>query len=144
MVFERTACMKLVSKIEPNLRPRFALMFFCAALIGGCQTETVVLSPTMHARVVDGITKKPLARVQVTLLSSDANVSATAYSDAFGFVDMPGLVKQDSIVVSFRTDAPPAAVHALFQRPGYQPYTINSVNGYGFFKGYTDVHLYPE
>ena len=126
-----------------NRRLRYTPIFFCAALLGGCQTEAVVLSPTMHARVVDGTTRKPLAHVQVTLLSRDAAATATAYSNAFGFIDMPGLVGRDS-VVWFMSDTPRASVHALFQRPGYQPYTIDSVNGYGFFKGYTDVRLYPE
>jgi hypothetical protein len=137
--------MKLVLRLgRGNRRPLYALVFFCAALVGGCQTETVVLSPALHARVVDGTTGKPLARVQVTLLSRDATATVTAYSDAFGLVDMRGLVGQDSVVARFTTDTPRAAVHALFQRPGYQPYTIDSVNGYGFFKRYTDVHLYPE
>jgi hypothetical protein len=119
-------------------------VFFCAALLTGCQTEMVVLSPSMHARVIDGTTRKPLAHVRVTLLSRDAAATATAYSDAFGFVDMPGLVGEHNGMFRLTADAPRAAVHAIFERSGYQPYTIDSVNGYGFFKGYTDVHLYRE
>jgi hypothetical protein len=137
--------MKLVFKLDRGNRGlRYALVFFCPALVSSCQTETVVLSPAMHARVVDGTTGKPLAHVRVTLLSRDAAATATAYSDAFGFVDMPVLVGQHSVVFRFTTDTPRAAVHVVFQRPGYQPYTIDSVNGYGFFKGYTNVHLYPQ
>ena|ERR1700731_2370908 len=137
--------MKPVSRLDNgNSGLRYALLFFCAVLVSGCQTETVVLSPSMHARVVDGTTGKPLAHVRVTLLSRDAAATATAYSDTFGFVDMPGLAGEHNSVFMVTTDAPRAAVHAIFERRGYQPYTIDTVNGYGFFKGYTDVHLYHE
>ena len=67
-----------------------------------------------------------------------------AYSDRNGFVDMPGLSGQDNVVLRVMTDTPRAAVHAVFERPGYQPYMIDSVNGYGFFKRHRDVHLYPD
>ena len=123
---------------------RQALACLGAAFLLGCQTEGVVLSPAMHARVVDGLTGKPLDHVRVTLLSRDAPMMATAYSNLNGFVDMPGLPGQDNVVLRFMTDAPRAPVHAIFERSGYQPFTIDPVNGYGFFKGYRDVHLYRE
>ena len=136
--------MKPVFKLDAgNRRLRYASVFFCAALVGGCQTEIFALSPAMHARIVDGMTGKPLARVRVTLVSRDA-APAMAYSNRLGFVDMPGLVGQDNAMFRITADTPRAVVHAVFERPGYQSYTIDSVNGYGFFKGYRDVHLYPE
>jgi len=136
--------MKPVFKLDgDDRRLRYASVLFCAALVGGCQTETFALSPAMHARIVDGMTGKPLDRVRVMLVSRDA-APAMAYSNRLGFVDMPGLVGQDDTVFRFTAATPRAAVHAVFERPGYQPYTIDSVNGYGFFKGYRDVHLYPE
>ena len=119
---------------------RCAALLLCAAFAAGCETETVVLSPAMHARVIDGTTGKPLDRVRVTLVSPDAAASETTYSDAFGFVDMPALTGLQGGV--FTASSPRSAVHALFHRPGYQSYTIDSVNGFGFFKGYTDVHMY--
>lgn len=136
--------MKPVFKLDAGNRClRYASVFFCAALVGGCQTEIFALSPAMHARIVDGMTGKPLARVRVTLVSRDA-APAMAYSNRFGFVDIPGLMGQENAVFRITADNPRAVVHAVFERPGYQSYTIDSVNGYGFFKGYRDVHLYPE
>ena len=136
--------MKPAFKLDSDHRRlRYASVLFCTALVGGCQTETFVLSPAMHARIVDGMTGRPLDRVRVMLVSPDA-ATEIAYSDRFGFVDMPGLVGQDSTVFRITANSPRAAVHAVFERPGYEPYTIDAVNGYGFFKGYRDVHLYPE
>ena len=115
----------------------------CALLAAGCQTQTVLLSPPMHTRIVDGTTKLPLDAVRVTLVSRDTPQVATAWSDRAGYVDLPSLAGQDDSVLRQMTDTPHTAVHAVFQRPGYVTYTIDSVNGYGFFKGYYDVHLYP-
>ena len=137
--------MKLPSRFDPTgLRPGLALAGVCALFVTGCQTQTVVLSPPMHARVIDGETRKPLNDVRVTLISRDGPETATAYSDRAGIVEMPGLLGQNNSVLGVVTAKPRAAVHAVFERPGYATYTIDSVNGYGFFKGYTDVHLYPD
>lgn len=137
--------MKLLRTFHPrSLRLRCALTGFCVLLVAGCETQTVVLSPPMHARVVDGVTRRPLDDVRVTLVSLDGPEVATAYSDQGGFVAMPGLLGHNDIVVGVVTAKPRLAVHAIFERPGYERYTIDSVNGYGFFKGYTDVHLYRE
>jgi hypothetical protein len=136
--------MKLLSKSDRvDLCARYALAALCAALVAGCQTQTIVLSPPMHARVVDGETKRPLDDVRVTLISRDGPETAIAYSDHAGFVDLPGLLAHDNSVLGVITVRQRVAVHAIFEHPGYEPYTIDSVNGYGFFKGYTDVHLYP-
>jgi hypothetical protein len=136
--------MKLLSKFgRVDLSARYALAGVCALSAAGCQTQTFVLSPPMHARVLDGETKRPLGDVRVTLISRDGPETAIAYSDRTGFVDMPGLLGKDNSVLGVITARQRLAVHAVFERPGYEPYTIDSVNGYGFFKGYTDVHLYP-
>jgi len=136
--------MKLLSRFDRVAQcTGYALAAFCAALVAGCQTQTVVLAPPMHARVVDGETRRPLGDVRVTLISRDGPETAIAWSDRLGFVDMPGLLGHDNSVLGVITARQRAAVHAIFERPGYEPYTIDSVNGYGFFKGYTDVHLYP-
>jgi len=127
-----------------NRHKRLALACLCVTLLSGCQTQPVVLSPPMHARVVDGLTGKPLDHVRVTLLSLDAPMSATAYSNGSGFVDMPGLIGQENFASRYFTNTPRAPVHAIFELGGYQPYTIDSWNGYGFFKGYRDVHLYRD
>src|SRR5438270_11992290 len=69
----RIGCMNLVSKSDRGDRcVRQALACLSAALLIGCQTEAVVLSPAMHTRVVDGLAGKPLDHVRVTLLSRDA------------------------------------------------------------------------
>lgn len=137
--------MNRLSKSSPaTLTLQCCAAGLCALLATACQTQTVVLSPPMHARVVDGLTRRPLAAVRVTLLSRDGPETAMAYTDTAGYVDMPGLLGQNNSVLGITTARPRAAVHAIFDRPGYEPYTIDSVNGYGFFKGYTDVHLYPE
>jgi hypothetical protein len=98
----------------------------------------------MHTRIVDGLTGKPLDHVRVTLLSRDAPVSLTEYSDSHGIVDMPGLAGQDNLAFRFLTDTPRAPVHALFESPGYAPYVLDGVNGYGFFRGYRNVRLFPD
>jgi hypothetical protein len=98
----------------------------------------------MHARVVDGVTGRPLDAVQVTLLSKDAPDSITGYSDRTGAVALPPLLAPDQPVLRAWTDTPHLAVRAVFQRPGYDTYTIDSVNGYGFFRGYSPVRLFPE
>jgi hypothetical protein len=137
--------MKLAARFCPHhalLRP--ALACVSAAFLLGCQTQPIILSPPLHTRIVDGVTGKPLARVRVTLLSRDAPASTTAYSDWRGIVDMPGLAGRENIAFRFLNDAPPASVHALFERPGYAPYMIDAVNGYGFFKGYHDVRLFRD
>lgn len=137
--------MKNSSKSGPmGLRVRPALAGACVLLAAGCQTETVVLSPPMHARVLDGATRLPLDGVRVTLVSRDSPEAVTAFSDRHGFVDMPPLTGPDNTILRHMTDTPRSAVHAIFQRPGYETYTIDSVNGYGFFKGYDDIHLYPS
>lgn len=137
--------MQLLRTFHPrDLRPRWALTGLCVLLTAGCETQTVVLSPPMHARVVDGATRRPLDDVRVTLISLDGPEVATAYSDQTGFVDMPGLLGHNDTVAGVVTAKPRLAVHAIFDLPGYGRYTIDSVNGYGFFKGYTDVHLYRE
>lgn len=137
--------MKILPAFHPRgLRLRCALGGLCVLLVAGCETQPVVLSPPMHARVVDGTTRTPLDDVRVTLVSLDGPEVTTAYSDEAGFVDMPGLLGHNNIVVGVVTAKPRLAVHAIFERPGYERYTIDSVNGYGFFKGYTDVHLYRE
>jgi hypothetical protein len=135
--------MKLPSRLDPHPHLGFVLVGLGALFVACCQTQTVVLSPPMHTRIVDGTTGKPIDRVRVMLVSHDA-APAMAYSNRLGFVDMPGLVGQHSTAFRLTADTPRAAVHAVFERPGYQPYTIDSVNGYGFFKGYRDVHLFPE
>lgn len=137
--------MKLLSDLK-DLRLGCALAAACAVFVSGCQSETVAveLSPPMHARVVDGVTKLPIDGVRVTLISRDAPQLATAYSDQAGFVDMPSLMAPDNSIARRLTDTPWSAVHAIFERPGYETYMIDSVNGYGFFKGHNDVHLYPE
>jgi len=124
-------------------RRQGALVGICALLLAGCQTESVALSPPMHARVVDGVTKNPLYNVRVTLISRDGPETATAFSDNSGFVNMPALLAQSDTMLGV-VDRPRAAVHAIFQYPGYVKYTIDSVNGYGYFRGYYDVHLYPD
>ena|SRR5579862_7089534 len=116
----------------------------CSALLVGCQTRAVVLSPPMHARVVDGRTGKPLDQVRVTLTSLKTPQTATGYTDRTGFVDLPGLLGQDNGFPWDMTETPPSAVHAVFQRRGYESYTIDSLNGYHFFKGTTDVRLFPD
>lgn len=135
--------MKIPSKFDPaGLLLRCALAGACALFIAGCETEPVALSPPMHTRVLDGTTKLPLADVRVTLVSRDTPLTVTAYSDQSGFVDMPPLIGQAHPITRHITDTPRFAVHAVFERPGYETYSIDSVNGYGFFKGYGDVHLY--
>jgi hypothetical protein len=57
---------------------------------------------------------------------------------------MPGLGGQDNLVSRYLTDTPRAPVHAIFEYPGYAPYVIDAVNGYGFFRGYRNVRLFPE
>ena len=137
--------MKILRSFHPRgLRLRSALTGLCAFLVAGCETQTIVLSPPMQARVVDGITRRPLDDVRVTLISLDGPEVATAYSDQGGFVVMPGLLGHKDTMVGVVTAKPRLAVHAIFERPGYERYTIDSVNGYGFFKGYTDVHLYRD
>ena len=137
--------MKLLRTFHPQcLRLRYALTGLGLLLVAGCETQPVVLSPPMHARVVDGVTRRPLDDVRVTLISLDGPEVATGYSDGAGFVEMPGLLGHKEAVVGVVTAKPRLAVHAIFDRPGYERYTIDSVTGYGFFKGYTDVHLYPE
>ncbi len=137
--------MNLASQSGRGVRcMRPTLVCLSAAFLLGCQTEPIVLSPSMHARIVDGETGKPLDHVRVTLLSRDAPMSATAYSNGNGFVDMPGLLGQGNLALRFFTDAPHAPVHAIFERPGYEPYMIDAVNGYGFFQGYRDIHLYRD
>ena len=135
----------ILSRNAPPARPdrRWALAAVCALFVGGCQTDLIALSPPMHARVLDGVTKKPLGGVQVRLVSSDTPQEVVGTSDPSGFVDMPGLMGEDNFVVRHMTDTPHTAVHAVFRRPGYETYTIDSINGYGFFRGYEDVHLYP-
>jgi hypothetical protein len=136
--------MKLPSRFDGlTMCLRNVMVAICAATAAGCQTQAIVLSPTMHARVVDATTGKPIDGVRVTLRSPDTPVMATAYSDRAGFVVMPGLLGPDDPVRRVLNDTPQSAVHAIFEHPGYQTYTIDSMNGYGFFKDYTDVHLYP-
>ena len=127
-----------------DLGLRWALAGLCVVLVAGCETQVVVLSPPLHARVVDGETRKPLDGVRVTLISEDGPETAMAYSDPAGHVDMPGMLAQPRTLFQVMTDRPHPAVRALFERPGYEPYMIDSVTGYGFFRGYTPVHLYPE
>jgi hypothetical protein len=120
--------MNFLSKFDrggPRFRP--ALACLCVLFVSSCGTEAVVLSPSMHARVIDGVTGKPLDHVRVTLLSRDAPVSEMSYSDLNGIVDMPGLAGQESVSFGF-----------------FAATMIDSVNGYGFFKGYTNVRLYPD
>ena len=137
--------MNLLSGFDrPRRRLGWALAGLCTALLAGCQTQMVVLSPPMHTRVVDGDTKKPIEGVRVTLVSLDGPETVTAYSDRAGYVDMPGLAAQPRTLFEMWANTPRAAVRAVFERPGYEPYAINSVNGYGFFRGHTDVHLYRE
>jgi hypothetical protein len=126
---------------RPQRRVCQVLSCLCAAVLMGCEAETVELSPSLHTRIVDGLTGKPLDHVRVMLLSRDAPVSETAYSDLNGIVDMPGLKGQ--LAFQLFADTSPSTVHAVFDRPGYQRYTLDSVNGYGFFRGYRDVRLYP-
>lgn len=116
----------------------------CAVFIAGCQTDAVALSPPMHTRVVDGMTKLPIDGVRVTLVSRDSPQIVTAYSDRDGFIHLPPLLGDDKPILRYLTDTPLSAAHVIFERPGYATYTVDSVNGYGFFKGYYDIHLYPD
>lgn len=125
---------------DARLGPAFACL--CALALTGCQTDTVPLSPPMHTRIVDGVTGKSLGQVRVVLLSRDPPASEMSYSDARGVVDLPALTGPKNM--TFFTEAPPNPVHAVFDRPGYERYTIDSVTGYGFFKGYRVVRLYPD
>ena len=135
--------MKLPSESDPAGLPlRCALAAACALFLAGCQTEPIALSPPMHTRILDGETRLPLDGVRVTLVSRDTPQTVTGYSDRNGFVDMPPLLGDDKPILRHMTDTPRRAVHATFQCPGYERYTIDSVNGYGFFKGYNDIHLY--
>lgn len=135
--------MKLPSNFDPaGLRLRCALAGACALFIAGCETEPIALSPPMHTRVLDGESRLPLDGVRVTLVSRDSPLTVTAYSDHAGFVDMPPLLGDDKPIIRHLTDTPHSAVHAIFERPGYEAYSVDSVNGYGFFRGYNDVHLY--
>ncbi|HLY04450.1 MAG TPA: hypothetical protein VKR31_01770 [Rhizomicrobium sp.] len=123
---------------------RLAAAGFCALFIAGCESEPVALAPPLHTRVVDGVTKLPIDGVRVTLVSRDTPQIVTAYSDRDGIVALPPLLGDDKPILRHLTDTPALAVHAVFQHPGYETYSVDSVNGYGFFKGYYDVHLYPH
>jgi len=98
----------------------------------------------MQARVVDGVTGKPLNDVQVTLVSREVTNSLMAYSDRSGLVVLPGLMAPDHPVQRVLSETLPTAVQAVFRRPGYRTYTIDSINGYGFFRGDIAVRLFPE
>ena len=119
-----------------------ALVGAGAFAVSGCATETVALSPPMHTRIIDGVTKQPLDGVRVTLVARDGPESVSAYSDGTGVVHVSPLLGQDNFIIRHMTDTPRLAVHAIFERPGYETYWIDSVNGYGFFKGYDEVRLY--
>ena len=127
-----------------GLSLRWAVAAACALLIAGCQPYLVALSPPMTTRVVDGTTKLPIEHVRVTLVSRDTGQTITGYSDRDGVVHMPSLLGEDHVILRHLTDTPRSAVHAVFDHPGYETYSIDSVNGYGFFKGYNDIHLYPS
>lgn len=129
--------MNLIAKFAP-----MAVAGACALTLSACETETVALSPPMHTRIIDGVTKLPLDGVRVTLVARDGPESVSAYSDGKGVVHMPPLLGQDNFIVRHMSDTPRLAVHAIFERPGYETYWIDSVNGYGFFKGYDEVRLY--
>ena len=134
--------MNLPIRFEPL--GRLTLASLCALFLAGCQADLVALSPPMRTRVLDGTTKLPIDHVRVTLVSRDTTDRVTAYSDRNGFIHMPSLVGEDHVILRHLTDTPRSAVRAVFDHPGYVTYSVDSVNGYGFFRGFNDVHLYPD